>query len=196
MECRLWVASEWIIRCAGIIFEYITSGEDLDESMARAHKGGSLCDSISPHSLERWNFWKTRFSKIRADAGVLELEDSVLQRISDALESMDAVDNYSNEQPSQRVADKCPGCAGQTSYRNNSTYTIYNTPIYNVGYCGWPQCSTSDDSYYAFIYVDINDPHRHFHVEYRESLHPYSPTTYTAFRHIRYNTSLKRSWSY
>lgn len=69
----------------------MTSGVELNSSTVRSLRGGSLCDGISPLSLERWGFWKRRLSEIISDAGTLELNGPILDRISDALESMNAV---------------------------------------------------------------------------------------------------------
>ncbi|KAL8912921.1 MAG: hypothetical protein Q9172_007401 [Xanthocarpia lactea] len=91
MECRLWVASEWIIQCAHPIFEDLNSKEELDESTARSLRTGPLCDNIPPMSLERWEYWKKRFSELATDAGSLGLDGAIDIRISDALKSMDAV---------------------------------------------------------------------------------------------------------
>ncbi|RDL35973.1 uncharacterized protein BP5553_06585 [Venustampulla echinocandica] len=92
MECRLWVASEWIIYCADPIFKYMTPNEELDEGTARALRTGTLCDGKSPLGVERWGFWKKRFSKFAADASGLKLDSAITGRISNALNIMDAVE--------------------------------------------------------------------------------------------------------
>jgi hypothetical protein len=91
MDCRLWVASEWIIRCADILFEHMTSKEELDEGSARAIMLGPLCENVKPLSVERWEYWKKRFSELATDAGSLGLDASITVRISEALKSMNAV---------------------------------------------------------------------------------------------------------
>ena len=88
MECRLWVASEWIISCADLIFKDMSSEEALDEATARALKTGSLCDGIQPRSVERWEFWKKRFSELATDYDSLHSNDAIA-KILDALKSMD-----------------------------------------------------------------------------------------------------------
>lgn len=92
MECRLWVASEWILHCAGPIYKDMKSTEELDESTARALETGSLSEDVRPLSLERWAFWKKRFSEFAADSGCLKLDSVITRRMSDALKSMDAVE--------------------------------------------------------------------------------------------------------
>jgi len=53
-ECELWVASEWIIQCAGPIFKEMKSEADPEsEHEARVYSTGSLCGS-KPFSVERW----------------------------------------------------------------------------------------------------------------------------------------------
>ncbi|TGJ84680.1 hypothetical protein E0Z10_g4079 [Xylaria hypoxylon] len=91
-ECRVWIASEWIIRCARPIFEDMTEGrEELDESTARSLRTGPLCDDALPLSLERWQFWRKRFAELAGDGSGLGLDSVISRRSLDALNSMDAV---------------------------------------------------------------------------------------------------------
>ncbi|KAI1772962.1 hypothetical protein F4818DRAFT_424505 [Hypoxylon cercidicola] len=91
LECQIWVATEWIINCADILFDEMNSKEEPDKDTARAFRGGSLYDGRPPFSLERWAFWKTRFSELSANATSLGLDSATIARISDALKSMDSV---------------------------------------------------------------------------------------------------------
>lgn len=94
MACRLWVATEWILQCADVIFLEISEKKELDKSAARALATGSLCDNDNlppPLSVERWNFWKQRFSEIAANAENLRLDSSITGRISQALKRMNEV---------------------------------------------------------------------------------------------------------
>lgn len=91
MECLLWVATEWMIQCADIIFNWMTSVEELDQGSARALRGGPLCRDIAPLSVERWEFWKERLVALAADAENLEVDSAIVARITEALESMGAV---------------------------------------------------------------------------------------------------------
>ncbi|KAI0161952.1 hypothetical protein GGR52DRAFT_561811 [Hypoxylon sp. FL1284] len=86
MECRIWVACEWIINCANIIFEDMNSKIELDEGSARALRGGPLYDG-KPLSLDRWSFWKRRLSQLSSDmAG-----SDITARIANALDCMDSM---------------------------------------------------------------------------------------------------------
>ncbi|KAB2569556.1 hypothetical protein DBV05_g11770 [Lasiodiplodia theobromae] len=91
MACRLRVATEWVIHCADAIFDEINSKEELDESLARALRTGPLYEGKPPLSIERWDFWKKRFSEIGGDLGDLEVDSAISGRILAALRSMDAV---------------------------------------------------------------------------------------------------------
>lgn len=91
MECRLWVASEWIIHCADLLLEQMSSKEEIDEGTARALSIGALCKVERPLSLERWEFWKQRLSELAADA-----ETDTAAHISQALKSMDAIRESEN----------------------------------------------------------------------------------------------------
>lgn len=90
MACRLRVATEWVIHCADAIFEEINLKEELDESLSRALKTGSLYEGKPPLSVERWNFWKKRFIEIIGNLGNLDLDSSFTRRLSDAYWKMEA----------------------------------------------------------------------------------------------------------
>ncbi|KAI0100921.1 hypothetical protein GGR51DRAFT_563801 [Nemania sp. FL0031] len=86
-ECRLWVACEWIIRCSGIIYRHM----NLRRRDKRALGTGSLCRGVRHFRIDRWNFWKKRLAEITADAENLELGNAILERISHAIRTMEAV---------------------------------------------------------------------------------------------------------
>ena len=44
MESRLWVATEWMIKCADVILEIISVEGELEAGLARALRGGKLCE--------------------------------------------------------------------------------------------------------------------------------------------------------
>ncbi|KAI0378644.1 hypothetical protein F5Y04DRAFT_142704 [Hypomontagnella monticulosa] len=92
LECQLWVASEWIIYCADLIFEDVNSKEELNEAMARVLRRGSLCADKPPLGIERWEFWKKRFSDLSADADSLGLNSTLSERMTEALKKMESVE--------------------------------------------------------------------------------------------------------
>jgi hypothetical protein len=85
-ECQLWVASEWLIHCAGPIFKEMSSKADLDESDAGSFRTGPLCDA-EPLSVERWQFWRKRLSDLAAGVSA-----GVAGHVEEALRSMDAAE--------------------------------------------------------------------------------------------------------
>jgi hypothetical protein len=91
MDCRIWVASEWMIRCAEVILEDMSSGEQLDENSRRSLRTGPLC-SCEVLTVARFDFWRQRFSELAA-ANDLGLDEPLLRRIGEALERMNAVRN-------------------------------------------------------------------------------------------------------
>ncbi|KAL2755758.1 hypothetical protein ACRALDRAFT_1076755 [Sodiomyces alcalophilus JCM 7366] len=91
MDSRLCAASEWMIQCADIVFEWMAEAGELDEDDARALQTGSLCKDIAPMSVERWEFWKERFAAFAADAENLGLDSAAVALITEALASMGAV---------------------------------------------------------------------------------------------------------
>lgn len=84
-ESRLWVASEWMIQCADPIFaEMSVNARDLNESETRVFRTGNLCDSAKLLGVERWQFWRDKFSQL--GAGV---NGDAAKHVSEALKSMD-----------------------------------------------------------------------------------------------------------
>ncbi len=83
---RLWVASMWMIECAGPIYLEMISERKQDAPFALEHRTGQLYDA-KPLGVERWQFWKKRFSELITDA-----DATAASHISDALRSMEAAD--------------------------------------------------------------------------------------------------------
>ncbi|KAL2255392.1 hypothetical protein VTK26DRAFT_3466 [Humicola hyalothermophila] len=111
-ECKLWVATEWLTRCAQLLHKDLGSAppEGLDEEEQANIAPGPLCAGVYPQSLERWNFWRSRLSEI-ASAKPSRGEDGAggdivkdidgqpapssasLDRIKQAIAVMDAANN-------------------------------------------------------------------------------------------------------
>ncbi len=86
-ECELWVASEWLIHCAGPIFKEMSlEAPNLGESDAGAFTTGPLCDA-EPLSVERWQFWRKRLSDLAAGVSA-----GVAGHVEEALRSMNAAE--------------------------------------------------------------------------------------------------------
>lgn len=92
MDCRVWVATEWIIRCAFIVFDLLNPKEEVTEHTARIFGTGSLIEDIQPLSVERWEYWKRRFFELAANRDGLGLGDTSVERISEALKSMEDIE--------------------------------------------------------------------------------------------------------
>lgn len=103
-------ATEWITRCAGILFDSMNWEGELEENQSRAYSTGDLNKSQSPFSRARWDFWKQRVTDLAADAVQLHLDDTAVGRLSEARRCMDAVDSptKSPEQEDKESADALP----------------------------------------------------------------------------------------
>ncbi|KAI1196933.1 hypothetical protein F5X97DRAFT_325026 [Nemania serpens] len=87
-ECRLWVACEWIIRCADVIYQAMITEKNPDV----AFNTGSLCGNDIPHfGIDRWEFWKKRFGEISEGAKDLKLDITIDERIPNTIKSMGEV---------------------------------------------------------------------------------------------------------
>ncbi|KAI0831594.1 hypothetical protein F5Y06DRAFT_281381 [Hypoxylon sp. FL0890] len=92
MECRMWAACEWVLRCAQLIYVEMNEKEALSEELARALQGGPLWKDMPARSHERWLFWKKRFAEFMGDAERLGLKGDIVGRLSETLKKMDAVE--------------------------------------------------------------------------------------------------------
>ncbi|KAI2468631.1 hypothetical protein F4781DRAFT_397313 [Annulohypoxylon bovei var. microspora] len=91
MECRLWIASEWILLCGNVLLHNLT-GEYATGSFDVSLMTGPLCNNVRSLGRERWEFWKTRFCTIGDDYKDLELSSGIYFRIGDTLRSMFAAE--------------------------------------------------------------------------------------------------------
>ncbi|KAJ5334529.1 hypothetical protein N7452_006932 [Penicillium brevicompactum] len=91
-ECKIWVATEWLIQCGTILFKDLSSTDELDARELASIKPGPLCQDISPHSVQRWDFWQSRLVELANNKSSNEtaLEDfslsaSSLSRLEQAI---------------------------------------------------------------------------------------------------------------
>nr|OQO31043.1 hypothetical protein B0A51_03750 [Rachicladosporium sp. CCFEE 5018] len=88
MQCRLWVAAEWLSRCAEFLYQASRSTEAVDEATAQVLRPGSLCPDVEPLSLRRWEFWKSRIRVILEQSEEKGYESTVVKRLRQAYERM------------------------------------------------------------------------------------------------------------
>lgn len=69
-DCRIAVASEWIIQAGPKLLRESLLGADLTDGEKRAFSGGSLWTGIPGLSTERWGFWKRRLSEVKETVGI------------------------------------------------------------------------------------------------------------------------------
>lgn len=97
-ECKVWVATEWLIRFGGIMFQELNSTKELDARDFESIKPGPLCQNIPRHSVQRWNFWLSRLMELADKRSTTRLKDGVsievvlsascLSRIDQAITAM------------------------------------------------------------------------------------------------------------
>ncbi|KAK6400456.1 hypothetical protein LTR95_019302 [Oleoguttula sp. CCFEE 5521] len=88
MQCRLWVAADWLTRCADLLHQASRSADPVDENTAQALRPGSLCPDIEPLSLRRWEFWKSQIRLILEQGEEKGYDSAVVERLQRALECM------------------------------------------------------------------------------------------------------------
>ena len=97
-ECKIWVATEWLIKSGGIIFQDLTSNKELNDEELKSIKPGPLCVDVSPCSVQQWDFRMSRVkelaekksSAVRRDGTPHDvvLGESSLSRLQEAITAM------------------------------------------------------------------------------------------------------------
>lgn len=65
-DCKIAVASEWIIQAGLKLLRETLLNDDLDEAEKRAYSGLELWTGLPGLSTERWGFWKRRLAEVKA----------------------------------------------------------------------------------------------------------------------------------
>lgn len=92
MDCRAWVAAEWILCCSKVLLEEMNlPNEELDEHDIAVLRPGDLYGSdLPPRSLQRWGFWKKRLAQIAKESEELGLEAETRNRVEEAIKVMES----------------------------------------------------------------------------------------------------------
>ncbi|KAK6210009.1 hypothetical protein QIS74_11593 [Colletotrichum tabaci] len=80
LESRLWVATEWVIRCGSLVFQDMISARPHDDAVEEATEGQGL------GKLRRW---KKRFSELLEDKVRLGLDTVLVDRIEQTIKQME-----------------------------------------------------------------------------------------------------------
>ncbi|KAI1172044.1 hypothetical protein F4777DRAFT_23646 [Nemania sp. FL0916] len=98
----LWVASEWLIRCAYHIYESMKFPTPEKRGWWSLGKAFADKDGVAPFSVERWNLWKERISEEREKllSSKSETAPALAKRLEEALQKMREA-----EQPSDQKTD-------------------------------------------------------------------------------------------
>jgi hypothetical protein len=64
-DCKIAVASEWILQAGPKLLRETLMNEDLSEALERAYSGGELWTGLSGLNTERWGFWKRRLTEVK-----------------------------------------------------------------------------------------------------------------------------------
>lgn len=65
-DCKIAVASEWIIQAGPKLLRETLLNDDMDEAEKRAYSGLELWTGLPGLSTERWGFWKRRLAEVKA----------------------------------------------------------------------------------------------------------------------------------
>lgn len=64
-DCKIAVASEWIIHTGPKLLHETLLNEDISEEGKRACSGGELWTGLPGLNTERWGFWKRRLAEVK-----------------------------------------------------------------------------------------------------------------------------------
>ncbi|VUC27142.1 unnamed protein product [Clonostachys rosea] len=90
MDCRVWIAAEWMINCGDLMFKLINNLEEVtddtsDDSCDELRPGPLYGKELPPFTLDRWEFWKKRFAELGANPA---LDDATKKHVATALNLM------------------------------------------------------------------------------------------------------------
>ncbi|KEY70808.1 hypothetical protein S7711_11482 [Stachybotrys chartarum IBT 7711] len=93
LNCRVWIATEWILCCSKVLLENMKSPvEELAELQLISQETGPLFGkSLPPRSLQRWEFWKKRLAEISEESESLGIDTEVKQRVEETLKHMESL---------------------------------------------------------------------------------------------------------
>lgn len=98
-ECKLWVGTQWLIRCGGILFQDTKKPPgSYTAKEATSIRPGPLCRDLPSFSIQRWDFWLSRLTELAdrrsttrlkdGTAHEVVLSDSSLSRVNQAIGAM------------------------------------------------------------------------------------------------------------
>lgn len=64
-DCKIAVASEWIIQAGPKLLRETLLNEDISEAEKRAYSGCELWTGLPGLNTERWGFWKRRLAEVK-----------------------------------------------------------------------------------------------------------------------------------
>ncbi|KAJ5918359.1 hypothetical protein N7454_010734 [Penicillium verhagenii] len=91
-ECRLWVATEWLIQAGGVLFKDLSSNEDLSAEELRSITPGRLCKELCPQSVKRWDFWLSRLMELGDKKSSDVLKEDTLHDVSLSASSLSRIE--------------------------------------------------------------------------------------------------------
>lgn len=87
-ECKLWVATEWLIRSGGVLWQDLNSDQELLDEELRSIKPGPLCSDVYPCSAQRWDFWLSRLKELAEKKSTTILKDGTPHDVALSLSSL------------------------------------------------------------------------------------------------------------
>lgn len=105
-DCRLWIATEWILHSADAIYiALIDWKEDLE-----LQRTWEVLRPIGP-ALQKWQAWRQRLVEFKENWDEWESKETTLERVNQAIQEMETVEQRHAKTEEEQNADKCADSA-------------------------------------------------------------------------------------
>ncbi|KAJ5719808.1 hypothetical protein N7493_007386 [Penicillium malachiteum] len=92
-ECKLWVATQWLIRCGGMLFQDATKSLESYTAQEVGSVGpGALCKDLPAFSIQRWHFRLSQLMELADRKSTTRLKDRAAHEVVMSQSSLSHVD--------------------------------------------------------------------------------------------------------
>ncbi|KAG6358758.1 hypothetical protein INS49_012277 [Diaporthe citri] len=105
-DCGLWIATEWLLRSADAIYIALNEWEgglEVQDTWKILRPIGS--------ALQKWQAWRQRLVELKENWGEWEFKETTLERIKQAIQEMETVEQRHAKIGEEQNADKCADSA-------------------------------------------------------------------------------------
>lgn len=101
-DCHLWIGTEWLLRCAGDIYQALCDREDDPE-----WEQNWIYLKPEGTALQKWQAWRRRLVELEEDWDNWDFKDTTVERIKQSIQEMDNVEKHYAKIEEEQNADNC-----------------------------------------------------------------------------------------